>query len=932
MKKLFLLDGHALVYRAHYAFITRPLINSKGMNVSAVTGFTRFLWEILKNQKPTHLAVSFDMHGPTFRNEMYTEYKANREAQPEDITIAIPYIKQIIEGFNIPIVTMEGFEADDIIGTLAKQAEKEGFQVFMMTPDKDYAQLVSKNIFMYKPGRKGGEVEILGEKEVLEKWQIKRVDQVIDILGLQGDSVDNIPGIPGIGAKTAVKLLNLYDTVEGLIENADKLKGKQKENVINFSDQAILSKKLATIDVNVPVKFDAKKYEVEPFNREKLTEVFRELEFRTLAKQVLEEDTSGAASKASGKGSQGSLFGNDPAAAPKVPPIPAHSVAEKNIQNTKHEYHLVSTPQERKQLIELLLSQKRFCFDTETTGIDANEAELVGIAFSIKKGEAYYVPVSADQESAKALLEEFRPVFESSDIEKIGQNIKYDMLILKWYGIDVKGYLADTMIAHYILEPELRHNMDYLAESYLKYQPVSITNLIGKKGKKQLSMRDVEVEKVAEYAGEDADITLQLESYLFNKIDEEGFRKLYNEIEEPLIKALVEVEYNGVNLDVDYLKKYSKQLAKEIVDYEKTVHEEAGVPFNISSPKQVGEILFEKMKLPYRWRKTSTGQYSTSEEKLIEMANDYPIVEKILKYRGLTKLLSTYVDALPKMVNPKTGRIHTSFNQALAATGRLSSQNPNLQNIPIRTPQGAKVREAFVPRGDEFTLLAADYSQIELRLIAEISGDEAMLEAFQKGQDIHQATAARVFGVPLDEVTREQRYRAKTVNFSVIYGAGATNLSRQLDIKRAEATELIKNYFTQYNGLKIYMEDVVKDARANGYVKTLMGRRRYLRDINSRNGLIRSNAERVAINTPIQGSAADMIKIAMVNIHKAMQAQNLKSKMILQVHDELVFDAHKDELDIIKPLIEDKMKNAIPNLKVPILVGMGTGDNWLEAH
>ncbi|HHH50568.1 MAG TPA: DNA polymerase I, partial [Saprospiraceae bacterium] len=642
---------------------------------------------------------------------------------------------------------------------------------------------------------------------------------------------------------------------------------------------------------------------------------------------------SNTKSTKSSAGVQQSLFGNDVGVVtPNIPAIPAHSVAEKNITNTSHKYTLHDTPEKRAELIKLLMKEKRVCFDTETTGIDANQAELVGIAFAFKKEEAYYVPFPIDKEKAKELLEEFRPFFESTAIEKIGQNIKYDILMLKWYGIEVKGALFDTMIAHYLLEPELRHNMDYLSETYLKYQPVSISSLIGKKGKKQLNMRDIAVEKVTEYAAEDADITLQLQQYFEPKLKEENLIKLYKEIEEPLINTIVEVEYNGFNIDVDFLNKYAVKLAAEIKEKQKAVFEEAGVNFNMSSPKQVGQVLFEKLKIPYRWRKTSSGQYSTSEEKLTELSHNHSIIKEILRYRGLSKLLNTYVVALPKMVNPRTGRIHSSFNQALAATGRLSSKDPNLQNIPIRTPEGAEVRKAFIPRDKNHMLLAADYSQIELRLIAEMSGDEAMLDAFQKGQDIHAATAAKVFGVPIDEVTREQRYRAKTVNFSVIYGAGATNLSRQLEIKRKEASELIANYFQQYNGLKKYMDQTVKEARENGFVKTLMGRRRYLRDINSRNGLIRSNAERIAINTPIQGSAADMIKIAMINIFEAMKAQNLKSKMILQVHDELVFDAHKDELEILKPLIEDKMKNAIPNLKVPILVSIGEGQNWLEAH
>lgn len=940
-KKLFLLDGHALVYRAHYSFISRPLVNSKGMDVSAVTGFTRYLWNILAKQKPSHIAVSFDLKGPTFRHEMFKEYKANREAQPEPISIAIPYIKKIIKAFNIPVVTMEGYEADDVIGTLAKQAEKEGFKVYMVTPDKDYAQLVSDEVFMYKPARSGGDVEILGKTEVLEKWDIERVDQVIDILGLQGDSVDNIPGIPGIGAKTAVKLLKLYGSMEGLFENTDKLKGKQKEKVIEFEEQGRLSKVLATIDVNVPVQFDATKYIVEPFNREALTELFRELEFKTLGKQILGiEDanmpTTVGKTKSGGGGTQGSLFGDAELKKHTYTDnnafVPKFSIAEKNITNVDHKYELVDTKEKRAELIKLLSKEKSICFDTETTGIDANEAELVGMSFSIKKHEAYYVPVPADKTEAQSIVDEFKPLFENENISKVGQNIKYDALMLKWYDVEVKGKYFDTMVAHYLLEPELRHNMNYLAQSYLGYDCVSIETLIGKKGKKQLTMRDVSVEKAGEYAAEDADVTLQLQSELEPLLKEEKLEKLYDELEEPLINVLVDLEFEGIKLNSEFLNDYSKELEAEVESLKKEIHDEAGVEFNIASPKQVGQVLFDKMEIPYRWRKTKTGQYSTDESKLTELAKEYPFVAKIQTYRGLAKLKSTYVDALPTMVNPKTGRIHSSFNQALAATGRLSSNNPNLQNIPIRTEQGRKVRKAFVPRDKDHILLAADYSQIELRLIAEISKDEAMLEAFQAGHDIHQATAAKVYGKTLEEVTPDERRNAKTVNFSIIYGAGATNLSQQLDIKRKEATELIGNYFAQYNGLKTYMDETVEFAREHGYVKTLLGRKRKLRDINSRNGLIRSNAERIAINTPIQGSAADMIKVAMIKIHKALKDGNFKTKMILQVHDELVFDVYKPELETVKPIIENEMKNAMPNLQVPILVGMDTGEDWLEAH
>ncbi len=933
-KKLFLLDGHALVYRAHFAFITRPLINSKGVNTSAMTGFTRTLWDLMRNEKPTHLAVAFDPSGPTFRHEMYEPYKANREEQPDDIRAAFPYIERIVRGFKIPIISVPGYEADDAIGTLAKQAEKEGFTVYMVTPDKDYAQLVSENIYMYKPSRQGNGVDILGKKEILENWGIERVDQVVDMLGLMGDSVDNIPGIPGIGPKTAVKLLAAYGSVEALIENANELKGKQKERVIEFAEQGLLSKTLARIDIEVPIQFDAKAYEIEPFDRDALTEVFTELEFRTLSKQILGVSSQSSGPKTVVAGTQGSLFDAPVGAviAPVTSSLPKYSIAQKNIENTPHEYHLAAEPAERAALIELLSKQTSFCVDTETTGIDANEAEIVGMSFSVKAGEAYYVPLPAEREEALAIMAEFKGVFEDEKIEKVVQNIKYDAIILKWYDIDLAGAYFDTMVVHYLIEPGLRHNMDYLSETYLEYKPVSITSLIGKKGKNQLSMRDIEVEKVKEYAGEDADITWQLKEFLAPHLKEEGLEDLYKEMEAPLIKVLVDIEYEGIRINAEFLNEYSKEIALDIAALEKEVYEVAGSEFNMASPKQVGQILFERLEIPYRWRKTKTGQYSTNEEKLTELAKDHPIVEKILKHRGLSKLKSTYVDALPRLVNPKTGRIHSSFNQALAATGRLSSQNPNLQNIPIRTPQGAKVREAFIPRDENYVLLAADYSQIELRIIAEISGDEAMLEAFKAGQDIHSATAARVFDVPYEEVTREQRYRAKTVNFSIVYGAGATNLSQQLEIKRKEAKELIDNYFQQYQGLKKYMEETVEFARKNGYVTTLKGRKRYMRDINSKSSLERSNAERVAINTPIQGTAADLIKLAMIDIHKVLKEGGYKTKMILQVHDELVFDAHKDELEVLQPIIEEKMKNAMEGLQVPILVGVGLGNNWLEAH
>jgi DNA polymerase-1 len=928
-KKLFLLDGFALIFRAHFAFISRPMINSKGVNTSAVYGFVNTLWELIKKENPTHLALVLDPPGPTFRKEMFTEYKANRDSTPEDIVTAIPYIKEIVKAFNLPIVVKDNYEADDVIGCLAKQAEKEGFQVFMMTPDKDYAQLVSENIFMYKPSRKGNGVEILGVPEVLEGWNIDRVEQVIDMLGLCGDSVDNIPGIPGIGPKTAQKLLAKYGSVEGLIENANELKGKQKERVIEFAEQGLLSKELATIVIDIPgIEFSEEDCLIGAMDKPKLKELFAELEFRSIAKKVLGDDGHPDPS-------QTDLFGNpiaQPAASKPKKSTFNTVLVDKNLENTPHTYFLVDTPEKRAELVEKLEKVASFCFDTETTGIDPNEAELVGIAFSIWKGEAYYVPIPADYDVARAIVHEFKDVLESQHIEKVGQNLKYDILMLKWYGIEVDGPLFDTMIAHYLCEPDLRHNLNYLAETYLGYKMVSIETLIGKRGKNQLSMRDIAVERVSEYAAEDADITLQLKPLMEKMLKEMDLFDLFMDLEIPLIKVLTDVEYNGVRVNGDFLNEYSLVLEKQILEKENEIYLKAGTRFNIASPKQVGEILFDRLKVPYRWKRTKSGQYSTNEEKLTELADESDVIRMILDFRKLAKLKSTYVDALPRMINPKTGRIHTSYNQARAATGRLSSENPNLQNIPIKDEAGRKIRKAFIPKDENHVLLAADYSQIELRLIAEISGDESMISAFQQGLDIHSATAAKVYEIPLEEVTADQRRNAKTVNFSIIYGAGATNLSKQLGIPRKEAKVLIGQYFKQYDGLKTYMDTAIDKAREDGYVITLKGRKRYLRNIDSKNSFVRSHDERNAINTPIQGSAADMIKVAMIQVHEAFKKHNFKSKMILQVHDELVFDVLQSELEEVKKVVEDIMKNALPNLKVPILVGMDTGKDWLEAH
>lgn len=953
MKKLFLLDGHALVYRAHYAFITRPLMNSKGWNVSCISGFTRVLLELMKKENPTHLAVAFDLPTPTFRHERYTLYKAQRESQPEDISFGIPYIKNILAAMNIPIVTKEGFEADDVIGTLALQAEKEGFDVFMMTPDKDFGQLVSDKVKMYKPAKSGNDAEVWGVKEVCDNWQIKYVWQVVDMLAMQGDAVDNIPGFPGIGPKTAATLLAQYETLENVIAHAHELKGKQQDIIKNFADQAMLSKMLAKIETEVPIQFNDEDYKISAYDNVKLAEIFKDLEFRAIAKEMLESDEGGLTTDENGDRkqkapnvAQGNLFSdtNDhvPQAAqkksastyssPAPTTIAAHSVADKNIENTKHNYILVDTEEAIEKLIALLKVNSPISYDSETTGIDANNAELVGLSFSIKPSEAYYVPVSENQIDAQALIEKFRSIFEDEKILKIGQNIKYDALVLRYYNIKLAGIYFDTMLAHYVMHPELRHGMNFLSETYLKYAPVSIETLIGK-GKNQTSMRDAPLEQVKEYAAEDADVTIQLYNDFKPKLTTAAVENIFYDIEMPLVEVLTEMEFNGVRIDADFLAVYAKELVIKIKSLEERVYELAGVKFNIASPKQVGEILFDKLKLPYRFKKTGkSDQYSTDEDKLTELAVNYPIARAILDFRGASKLLNTYVNALPKLINPKTGRVHSSFNQALAATGRLSSNNPNLQNIPVKTEEGRHIRKAFIPRDANHVLVSADYSQIELRLIAEIAPEEAMLDDFSKGNDIHTATAARVYKIPMNEVTPTQRRNAKTVNFSIIYGAGATNLSQQLSIPRAEAKALIEAYFVQYPGLNNYMKRIVEETQKSFYVNTLGGRRRFVRDINSNSSLERSNAERIAINTPIQGSAADMIKKAMIAIHKTFKEMKVESKLILQVHDELVFEVPRHELDIVQPIIIEKMKNAIPNLRVPIEVGIGYGDNWLEAH
>lgn len=921
-RKLFLLDAMALIYRAYYALNKNPRITSKGLNTSAILGFANALYDVIRNEKPTHIGVAFDTHAPTVRHEDFSAYKANREAMPEDISAAIPYIMQLIRGFNIPILAVDGYEADDVIGTLAKQAEKKGFTVYMMTPDKDFGQLVSDHILQYKPGKPGEDPVIMGVKEVCDKFGVKRPDQVIDMLGLWGDASDNIPGIPGVGEVTARNLLKDFDNVENLIENAEKIdKAGLREKVKTFGQQALMSKQLATIILDVPVTFEEDALKLTPPDINKLKTLFEEIEFRTFAKRVFTDLEKG--SPPAGK-QAADLF------ASAGEPLETLSTLT-NIGQVPHAYHLADTPEKRKALIAHLGKSGMFCFDTETTGLDANNVELVGMSFATKPGEAWFVPVPDQYSEAVEIVKEFAGVFADESIGKTGQNIKYDISVLKWYEINVNGPLFDTMIAHYLIEPDMRHNMDFLARTYLNYEPVSIESLIGKKGKSQLSMRDADPEKLKDYACEDADITLQLRIALEPLLTETGTRALFDEIEMPLVKVLAAMEAEGVKIDSGNLNQFSEQLEKEIAEVEKEIYRLAGEAFNIASPKQLGEIIFDKMQLSDNPKQTKTKQHSTSEDVLQKLINKHPIIQQILDYRSLTKLKSTYVDTLPLLVNPRTGRIHTSYNQAVASTGRLSSNNPNLQNIPIRTERGREIRKAFVPRNDKFVLLSADYSQIELRLIAHISGDEAMQEAFRHGIDIHTATAGRIYNTDISEVTKEMRRNAKTVNFGIIYGISAFGLSERLNIPRREAADIISQYFERFAGIKRYMDEIIAFAREHGYVETIKKRRRYLRDINSGNAIVRGFAERNAINAPIQGSSADMIKIAMISIQQEFERLKLKSRMIMQVHDELVFDVHQDEVETVKPVIEHLMKSAI-KLNVPVEVEMSTGSNWLEAH
>ncbi|GAB3335672.1 hypothetical protein GCM10027299_44900 [Larkinella ripae] len=986
-KKLFLLDALALIYRAHFAFSKAPRITSRGMNTSCVFGFTNALLEILQKEKPTHIGVAFDSSKKTFRHETFVEYKANRQAMPEDISIAIPYVKKLVEAMNIPILILDGYEADDIIGTIAKRAARADFEVFMMTPDKDYGQLVEDHIYVYRPAFMGKAAEKLGVKEVLDRWQIEEISQVTDMLGLMGDSVDNIPGIPGVGEKTAQKLVAEFGTVENLIANADKLKGKLKDNVVQFAQQGLLSKQLATIHLDVPIDFnETALLHTEP-DKPRLSALLEELEFRQLRKRLVGDEEVDpipfpVVPRSTPKGQMG-LFDAETVLAPAAQsgtdnpsgtsdlPFVEEDVSTRNtaisafesgarpsvlpnttdrqadwtetesvesqheprrtIYSVVHDYRLVDTASLRQSLVHYLNQQETLCFDSETTSTDPVEADLVGLSFSYRKGEAFYVPVPAEREAAKAIVEEFRSVFENPAILKVGQNLKYDMLMLKKYGVEVQGKLFDTMVAHYLIEPEQRHNMDIMALTHLNYDPVSIETLIGKKGPKQLTMRDVEIQKVVEYAGEDADITLQLKDTFGPMLEKNQLNKLFDEVEMPLVRVLGEMELGGVKVDINALKDLSATLETDMRQVQGEIYELAGGPFNIGSPKQLGEVLFDKLKLDNKAKKTKTGQYATGEEVLTELEADHEIARKILDYRELVKLKNTYVDALPLLISPRDGRIHTSFNQAVAATGRLSSTNPNLQNIPIRTPRGREIRKAFVPHSDEFLIMSADYSQIELRIMAAFSGDQTMLDAFNNGIDIHTQTASKVFKVGLDEVDSDMRRKAKMVNFGIIYGISAFGLSRRLRIPRKEAAEIIQEYFAGFPAIKQYMDGAIAKAREYEYAETILGRRRYLRDINSRNMTDRSFAERNAINAPIQGSAADMIKIAMIKIDEFIRENRLKSRMILTVHDELVFDAHKDELDILKENVAGLMENAIP-LAVKMETGIGFGKNWLDAH
>ncbi len=924
-KRLFLLDAYALIYRSYFAFIKNPRFNSKGMNTSAMYGFVTILEQLLREQKPSHIAVVFDLNVPTFRHEMFDAYKANREEMPEDLQKSIPYIRRIIEAYHIPILEKAGFEADDVIGTLAKKAETMGYTTYMMTPDKDYAQLVSENIFMYKPSRGGEAPEVWGIPEVRENFEIDDPKQVIDILGLMGDTTDNIPGCPGVGPKTAMKLISTYKSIDGIYQNINDQKGKLKENLIEYEQQVRMSRKLAEIILDVPVEFDENKLIMEDPNFQKLNEIFTELEFKQLIKK---QEAKQPASNDS-QYEQGNLFGFGTPTAAEEKPVEIKNL--ESFETIPHQYYLIETAEQRASLRAELSVQKEFCFDTETTGLDTMTAELVCISFSYRPHEAYCVTLPANREQATAIVQEFRFIFGDEKILKIGQNIKYDLSILKNYGLEIRGPLFDTMIAHYLIQPELKHNLDYLCELYLNFQKITTDTLIGKKGTLQQSMRQAPLDKLRDYACEDADLTLQLKQAIEKDLDASGTRPLFDEIEMPLIYVLADMEIAGVNLNTSELNAYAEVLRKQIIDIEAEIIGMAGEEFNISSPKQLGVILFDKMKIDPGAKMTKTKQYSTAEETLEKLQDKHPIIAKILEYRGLKKLLSTYVETLPQLINQRTKKIHTSYNQAIAATGRLSSTNPNLQNIPIRDENGRELRKAFIPSDNEHTFLSADYSQIELRIMAALSQDSQMIEAFRNNQDIHTITASKIYKIPLEQVTSDMRRKAKTANFGIIYGISSFGLSQRLNIPRTEAKQLIDGYFENFPDIKKYMDTSIEVARNKGYVETIKGRKRYLSDINSANAVVRGVAERNAINAPIQGSAADVIKIAMVNIWRAMNQQKLRSKMILQVHDELNFDVWIPELEQVKAIVKHEMENAV-NIGVPLTVEMNAGDNWLDAH
>ncbi len=939
-KRLFLLDAYALIFRGYYALIKNPTINSKGQDTSAVLGFVNSLFDVIRRERPDHLAVCFDKDGSAERTELFEAYKANRDATPDAIKLAVPIIQEILKAMHIPSIELSGLEADDIIGTLAKQAEKENYQVFMVTPDKDFAQLVSENIFMYRPARMGNAIEIWGIPEVQERFGVERPEQVIDYLGMMGDASDNIPGLPGVGDKTARKFLAEYGSMENLLANTHELKGKMKERLIEHGAIGILSKQLATIKIDCDVTFNEKDYELTMPDGDKVQQLFEDLEFRRLKDQFLRLFSDDGSIKkvtqisnyesakqniAAGSG-QFSLFGGSAEASEGVEEFSSRD----SISSYQHLYQSVQPGIGMNLFLKNLMQQKSICFNLALTATDPMVAEIVGVGFSWEKGKGFYVPFPADVEESKEILESLKPFFEEKETEKIGQNLKNDIKVLAKYNISIQGKLFDTMLAHYLINPDMRHSLDVLSETYLNYTPIGIKELVGT-GKKQINLRDISIEKQTQYAVEDADLTFQLKEHFEKELGEAKTQELFDTIEIPLLRVLANMELEGINLDRDFLANLATDLDTDILRLEKDIYEEAGETFNIASPKQLGDILFGKMELIEKPKKTKTGQFSTGEEVLSVLAKDHKIIRDVLEYRGLAKLKSTYVDALPLQVEESTGRVHTEYMQTVAATGRLSSNNPNLQNIPIRTERGREVRKAFVPRNEDYVLMAADYSQIELRIIAALSEEDNMIDAFRKGEDIHASTAARVFNIDLKDVARAQRDTAKTVNFGIIYGVSAFGLSNQTDLSRGEAKDLIDTYYKTYPKLRSYISEQINFARENGYVQTVLGRRRYLKDINSSNQVVRGAAERNAVNAPIQGSAADIIKIAMINIHERLEKENFKSKMLLQVHDELVFDAFKPELESLKTLVKHEMENAY-KLLVPLDVDLGTGQNWLEAH